>query len=144
MTVRNNNITGVSEVVTKLLSLRDQTFRRVTEAIEKTAVRMAAHARAGHEHGSDPHSRSRYENQTNNLTNSISPGGPGGQAMAWEEISESRVIGLFGITETAPSSVLQYAPYIEERFPFIWPAAAAHAETFQKEVAAAANPDKKA
>lgn len=132
-------IKGDTETIKRLLSLKSQVFRRVVEAVEKTAMRMADHAKAGHEHGSDPHSRGRYENQTTNLTNSIMPGGAGGQ-MQWERLDENMVVGLFGVNSAAPGSVMEYAEYVEERYPFIWPAAAANIENFKKDIAEAAKP----
>jgi hypothetical protein len=131
-------ITGSKEVIAELLSLKSQTFRRVVEAVEKTAVRMSNHAKAGHERGSDPHSRDRYENQTNNLTTSIFPGGSGEQPMKWEKLTEDEVIGLFGVESTAPGSPMEYAPYIEERYPFIWPAVVANIAYFEQEMKLAA------
>jgi hypothetical protein len=136
-------VEGISEVVVKLLSLKDKTFRKVVTAVERTAVRIANDARAGHEHGSNPHSRDRYENQTNNLTSSISPGGPSGLPMKFEEISEDKIVGLVGVLSTAPSAVMNYAAKIEEDYPFIFPAAVANIENFKSEVAKAANPDAK-
>jgi hypothetical protein len=133
-----SEVMGQLDVAKNLLALKSRTFKRVIEAVEKTAVRMANHARAGHEHGSNPHARSRYENQTSNLTNSIFPGGPEG--MQWEELSEDRVVGLFGVNSAAAGSVMVYAPIIEEKYPFIWPAAVANIESFKQGLAEAAKP----
>ena len=58
--------------------------------------------------------------------------------MQWQELSEDRIVGLFGVGATAPGSPLQYAPLIEELYPFIWPAVMANVEQFAKDVAAAA------
>ncbi len=136
-------VIGHKEVIAELLGLKNETFRRVVEAVEKTAVRMSARAKAGHEHGSDPHSRGRFERQTGNLVASISPGGAGGQPMQWEKFTEDEVVGLFGVDSTAPAAPMEYAEYVEEGYPFIWPAAASQIENFKKEIAAAANPDRK-
>ncbi len=136
-------VVGSTEVAATLLGMKDKTLRRVMEAIEKTAVRMASSARAGHEHGSNPHSRDRYENQTNNLTSSLFPGGPNGQPMKWQEITEDRIVGLFGVAEMAPGTPMQYAEYVEEKYPFIWPAVVANMEGFKNELAKAAKPDTK-
>jgi hypothetical protein len=130
-------ITGDKETIRRLLSLKSETFRKVVTAVEKTAVRMANHAKAGHEHGSDPHSRSRYENQTGNLTASIFPVG-GSQQMQFEKLTESEVVGLFGVNGAAVGAVMEYAPEVEERYPFIWPAAVANIERFKQEIAACA------
>ena len=130
-------VEGAAQTVTRLLAIKDKTFARVLRAVEVTAVRMAIHAKTGHTKGSGPHSRNRYENQTTNLTLSIFPGGPDASAMKWEEVSEDRIVGLFGVDETAPGATMEYAPYVEERFPFIFPAALAHVDTFAKEVAKA-------
>jgi len=129
-------VEGDKEVIAKLLGYKDKTFAKVVEAVEKTAVRMANHAKAGHEHGSNPHARNRYENQTSNLTNSIFPSG-GQQPMQFERLDENQVIGLFGVNESL-GAVMEYAPEVEERYPFIWPAAVANIERFEKEIAAAA------
>jgi len=131
-------VSGDKEVIRRLLSLKSQTFRRVVEAVEKTAVRMANHAKAGHEHGGNPHAQNRYENQTSNLTNSIGPGG--GQPMEFERLDEDMVIGLFGVNEQL-SAVMDYAPDVEERYPFIWPAAVANIDQFEKDIQAAAKPE---
>jgi len=131
-------VTGDKEVIRRLLALKSRTFKRVTEAVEKTAVRMANHAKAGHEKGSDPHSRNRYENQTSNLTNSIGPGGE--SPMQWERLDADMIIGLFGVNEQL-TAVMDYAPKIEELYPFIWPAAVANIEQFEKDIQAAAKPE---
>jgi len=131
-------VTGDVEVIRNLLSLKSQIFRRVVEAVEKTSVRMANHAKAGHEHGSNPHARDRYENQTANLTGSLFPGGASGRAMQWEELSEDRVVGLFGVAATAPGTPLNYAAYVEERYPFIWPAVVANIDYFKRSIAGCA------
>jgi len=131
-------ITGDKETIRRLLSLKSETFRRVVEAVEKTAVRMANHAKAGHEHGSDPHSRNRYENQTGNLTNSIFPGGSDSGPMQWKRLDEDMVVGLFGVNSAAPGATMDYAPDVEERYPFIWPAAVANIAHFKEEIRKAA------
>lgn len=131
-------VIGQREVIAELLGMKSQTFRRVVDAVEKTAVRMANDAKSGHERGSDPHSRDRYENRTTNLTNSIFPGGGDGQPMKWEKITEDEVVGLFGVESTAPGSPMEYAPYIEERYPFIWPAVIANVAYFEQEIKKAA------
>lgn len=130
-------VIGDKEVIRRILSLKSRTFKRVVEAVEKTAVRMAQHAKAGHEHGSDPHSRNRYENQTSNLTNSIGPSD--GQPMQFERLDEDTIIGLFGVNEQL-SAVMDYAPDVEERYPFIWPAAVSQMDQFEKDIQAAARP----
>ncbi len=131
-------ITGSKEVAAKLLALKSQTFKKVVTAIEKTAVRMSNHARAGHEHGSDPHSRGRFETQTGNLVGSIGPGGANAQEMQWEKITEVEVVGLFGVNATAPGGIMGYGPAVEERYPFIWPAAVANIDYFKKSIASCA------
>ncbi len=130
-------ITGDTEVVKRLLSLKSETFRKVIEATEKAAVRMANHAKSDHLRGSDPHSRGRFETRTGNLVASISPGGS--QPMQFEKIDEQVVIGLFGVNgQSQVGTSLQYAAYVEERYPFIWPAAIANAERFVSDIAACA------
>lgn len=130
-------VSGDKQVIRRLLTLKSRTFKRVVEVVEKTAVRMANHAKAGHEKGSDPHSRNRYENQTSNLTNSIGPGGF--NPMEYEKLDEDMIIGLFGVNEQL-SAVMDYAPEVEERYPFIWPAAVAYMDQFEKDIQAAAKP----
>lgn len=132
----SSEILGAREVASKLLSMKSDTFRRVVEAVEKTAVKMSTSAKSGHEHGSDPHSRDRFETQTGVLVQSISPGDNGG--MKWEKLSESEVVGLFGILSAGPSGAVGYAEYIEERYPFIWPAVAANIGYFEQEMRKAA------
>ena len=131
-------VTGAAETITRLLAIKDKTFKRVLVAVEKSAVRMAIHAKAHHERGGDPHSQNRYENQTSNLTQSIFPGGAGASPMKWDEVSENRIVGLFGVDAAAPGATMEYAPYVEERYPFIFPAAVANMDSFAKEVAKAA------
>jgi len=132
------DLKGDKEVILNLLAAKSDTFRRVREAIEKTAVRMANHARAGHLKGSNPHAYQRYENQTANLTNSIFPGGGLNQPVKWETVTEQEIVGLFGVNEAAPGAVMEYAPHVEERYPFIFPAAIENVERFKQEVANAA------
>jgi len=133
-------VLGQEEVARRLLSLKSRTFGRIVEAIEKNAVRMAMHARSGHNRGSNPHARDRYENRTANLTNSIFPGGANSQGMQFEEISERQIVGLFGVDSSAPGAVMEYAQYVDQRYPFIWPAAMAYKERLIKDVRAAAKP----
>ncbi|MEN6334785.1 MAG: hypothetical protein ABFE01_11025 [Phycisphaerales bacterium] len=132
----SSEILGAKEVAARLLSMKNDTFRRVVEAVERTAVKMANSAKAGHEHGSDPHSRDRFETQTGNLVSSISPGNSG--EMQWEKLTENEVVGLFGILSTGPSTALEYAPLVEERYPFIWPAVVANMDYFREQMKLAA------
>lgn len=125
-------VTGDKEVVQKMLLMKSRVFRAVVRAVEQSAVRMANHAKAGHEHGSNPHARNRYENQTGNLTSSIFPGGPEG--MKFEELSEDRIVGLFGVGANSAGSPMEYAAQVEERYPFIWPAAMANMRNFKNAV----------
>lgn len=131
-----SEILGAREVASKLLAMKSDTFRRVVEAVERTAVRMANTAKAGHEHGSDPHSKDRFETQTANLVNSISPGND--QGMQWEKLTENEIVGLFGVLSTGPSAVPEYAEFVEEKYPFIWPAVVENIPFFEREMRKAA------
>lgn len=125
-------VEGGDEISRRLTAIQERTKQAVIEAVEKTAVRMANHAKSGHEHGSSPHSRNRYENQTSNLSNSIFPSG--GHDMQWESLSGNEIVGLFGVLPSA-TSVMEYAAKVEAQFPFVWPAAIAFKDRFVKEVA---------
>jgi hypothetical protein len=129
-------ITGDKEVLRKFLSLKSETFRKVVEVVEKTAVRMANSAKADHTHGSDPHSRGRFETQTGVLVASIGPSG--NQSMQFEKLDENTVVGLFGVGAAVGTTNVEYAERVEELYPFIWPAAVANMERFKQDLAACA------
>lgn len=129
-----SDVEGTERVVDKIIKVRDRMRGQIMEAIEKTAVRMAEHAKAGHEHGSSPHTENRFETQTGNLVNSVFPSGV--HPMEWEN-TEDEIVGLFGVSPRA-MAVMDYAAKVESQYPFIWPAAIAKKDDFVKEVFTAA------
>jgi hypothetical protein len=66
---------GMSELLAKIDDTTDELVRRVVEGTEKSAVDVQNHAKAHHEPGF-AHAVGRYENDTVQLTNSITPGDP--------------------------------------------------------------------
>lgn len=65
-------VTGQQEMQNNLMMQRDKTTAKVGEAVERTCVDVANHAKAGHE-GNMAHTSQRYRNRTSNLTNGIMP-----------------------------------------------------------------------
>lgn len=137
-------VEGTQEVAANILAAKDKTFAKVLRAVETSAIHMTKHAAAGHERGSNPHARDRFETQTANLVNSLMPGGPGAQQMKWDKITEDEIVGLFGVNQAAPGNPMEYALHVEfgtrrsRAYPFIWPAVAANLADFKRRVAAAA------
>lgn len=118
-------VSGADELVAQLKSLAGETFAKVLEAVEKTAVDVQNHAKANHERGL-AHSKGRYENQTNALT--------GGIFTETVEATEQAI-------EAQVFSTMEYGPYLEygtsrhAPYPFMGPAADANAEVFQRRIA---------
>ena len=66
------HITGDTKMLNVIQSLSGTTAEKAVEAVEKTCVDIANHAKDGHA-GNMAHASSRYRNRTTNLTNCIVP-----------------------------------------------------------------------
>ena len=127
MTTRSH-IAGTQRVINNMFMARDVILKRVGEAVEKTAVDVANHAKAEHERGSNPHSRERFESQTATLIRSIS--------------SELTTIN-YAKAEGVVTAGAEYAANVEigtsksRPYPFLWPALVALSEKFEARMEAA-------
>lgn len=112
------HVAGAKETVAELNAARDAVLGAVAEALEKTAVRVATHARSGHE--SDmAHAEGRYQNQTTTLTRSI----------------QSRLTRAdYQAVEAEALSNIEYAEHVEGLYPFMLPALQANREVFVREL----------
>jgi len=125
-------VTGVQQVANNLMMHKYKMLAKVGEAIEKTCIDVANHAKAGHA-GNAAHMNKRYRNQTTNLTNSITP-----------ELVEINLQRAHGIVHTG---AIEYAAVVEfgnttgvnvrtgkknKPYPYMVPALLAGKEVFQK------------
>ena len=115
-------ITGQQDVINKLRLRQSRTLRRMAVGVEKACVDVANHAKAGHE-GDMAHANERYQNRTSTLTRSITP------EVIYVGFDE--VVGVvFANTE--------YAEYIENIYPYLFPALVANREQFKRRLQEAA------
>ena len=117
-------VVGQERVVAKIEGLAGTKIAAIADAMENVAVDIANHAKAGHI-GVAAHAEERYQNQTSNLTNSIQAGDT-----EVGEGSPSLTCDVF--------ATMEYAPYVEEIYPFMMPALHENAENFRDQVAEAA------
>jgi hypothetical protein len=140
------SVTGTAEVLAKLKALEGKMTARLVEAVDRTCVDVANAAKRDHGQAHDEryiggtaarqgryfkadagsHTRGRYENQTGNLTQSIIP-----------VPATVTVDAIIGTTWTDPSTgdkALEYAGYVERRYPFLFPALKGAEEQFIKRV----------
>lgn len=114
-------VTGTQECINNIMMQRDRMLKDVAEAVERTAVDVANHAKANHE-SNMAHASQRYQNQTTNLTNSLT--------QELEKVS-------YGEVSAIAFSTMEYAPYVEARYPFFWPALVANLENLKRRVSSA-------
>lgn len=113
-------VTGVSKVISKLVGITKQVEKQVIEVVEKNGIRVKNHAKSDHGHGM-AHAIGRYENQTTNLTNSI---------------TSSDAQNVNGVIEVTVSTNKEYAPKVEfgtsktKAYPFMQPAITANQQRF--------------
>jgi len=108
-------VSGTQKVINNLMLKKFKFLGKIGEAVEKTAVDIANHAKKGHV-GNMAHANKRYQNRTTNLTQSIEPG--------LEKISLDEVTGFVAATK-------DYALPVEMRYPFMFPALAANKDNFK-------------
>ena len=139
------HVGGLDAILKKMEALPDEYIRRIKVAVQKTAVDVANHAKDNHMKGAAPvidtgHAKglaawgitrkvaetrlkSRYENQTNVLTNSIIPRTVRADLVA---------------VESDVGTNIEYAPHIEygtsksKPYPFMQPAMDANQDNFKK------------
>ncbi len=117
---------GTQRVLNNMMLAKSETLREIAEAVEKSAVDVANHAKAGHE-GNRAHMNKRYQNQTGNLTQSIR--------------SALTKVG-FDLVEAATFTSMEYAVGVElgtsrnRPYPFLWPALLANQESFKERLKA--------
>ncbi len=99
-------VTGEREVIAAIGAVMADKIAAVAEAVEKSAVQVANHAKRNHIRGS-AHQKERYENQTNILTNSIT--------VAMIETTEEKIVAEVGTN-------VEYASHVEALYPFLFPA----------------------
>lgn len=119
-------MTGLSKLVARITQLTEKEKANVVEVVEKNAVRVKNHAKADHFKGKS-HAIGRYDNQTSNLTNSITA----------SHAKESK-----GIVEAVVSTNKEYAPKVEfgtattAAYPFMQPAITAIEPDFLRDLRA--------
>lgn len=111
-------VEGMDEVLRNMKIAGDLILQQVAEAVEKTAVDVANHAKAGHE-GNKAHMNERYQNQTTNLTNSITP--------------EMGIVTPLEV-EAIVYTTMEYAYYVECLYPYLWPALVANEGNLRRRV----------
>ena len=122
------HIAGTQKVINNIFMARDILLKRIGEAVEKTALDVANHAKAEHEQGSEPHGRERFESQTATLIRSIT--------------SELTTVN-YAKAEGVVSAGAEYAANVElgtgksRPYPFLWPAIVASTEKFKDRMEAA-------
>ena len=109
-------VTGVEKVQANLARSINRKIARIIEAVEMTAVDVRNHAAEGHQ-GDRAHMEGRYANRTTNLTNSLAVSPP------QIDVSGVEVIVFAG---------MEYAPYVEHRYPFMFPALEANRGVFKE------------
>ena len=109
---------GTQEVINRILLEGSKMLRDVAQAVEKTTVDVSNHAKSNHQ-GNMAHASGRYQNQTSNLTNSIS--------QQLEKVS-------YGEVSAISYATMEYAPYVEADWPFFWPALMANQDNLKRRV----------
>lgn len=123
-------VTGQQKMANNLIMLRHRVAKLAGEAVEKTCVDVANHAKANHA-SATAHAARRYRNRTGNLTGSITP-----------ELKEVTLEKVHGIVHT---SGLKYGYYVEfgtkrnwmtmkpnKPYPFLQPALNANQENLRR------------
>lgn len=126
-------IEGLEALLLKMKGVSKEMVKRVTKVVDTTAIRIANHAKAGHQPGKG-HMAGRYENQTTNLTNSIIPRDT--------QITNDIISAIIAPTDnpklTKPLSVImEYGLKVEYRFPFMRPAELSQEQAFKDNFAKA-------
>ena len=109
---------GMKKLVARLGGVSVEMVKQVAVAVETSAIRVANHAKDGHQQGAG-HAVGRYENQTGNLTESIIP--------ELTRVDKDAV-------EATVSTVMEYAPKVEMRYPYMGPALVSQEKQFKEEV----------
>ena len=114
----SGELQGLNATLARMMGVNSEMVKRISVAVETSAIRVANHAKAGHTPG-EGHAAGRYENQTSNLTNSIIP-----QLMKADKNS----------VEASVSTVMEYAPKVEVSHPYMGPALVSQEKEFKQEV----------
>jgi len=115
-------IAGSQKVINNIRMHQSKFLRDLGEAVERTCVDISNSAKEGHA-GNMAHANKRYQNQTSTLTRSITP--------QLEDVSFTK--GVSGVVFTN----MEYAPLVEVRYPFMYPAKVANEKKFKERVARA-------
>lgn len=120
-------IEGMQAFNANLARVTDEVVERVADAVERTAIRISNHAKAGHQKGQG-HAAGRYENQTGVLTNSIN-------AQLTKKTKDEVIATVSTIPDYAP--LVEFGTRRATARPFMLPAADSQREQFPKQVEAA-------
>ena len=112
------HVAGVERIKAQLYAYGKKKLQRVAEAVEKSAVEVANHAKANHVQGK-AHAQERYENQTNVLTSSIT--------------SDLTVVTDDEITAEVFTTV-EYAMFVETSHPYMFVALHENRDNFRRRV----------
>ena len=108
------SVFGTDKVLSNIAARMGGIYAKAAEAVEKSAVDVSNHAKDGHA-GNMAHANKRYQNQTTNLTRSITP-------------SLSKVTKK--VIEAEVSANTDYAERIESVYPYMFPALLANQRKF--------------
>ncbi len=114
-------VTGTQKVINNLMMQRFKMLHDIGEVVEKTCVDVANSAKAGHA-GNQAHMNERYQNQTSDLTRSIS--------QELTKVDWASVEGLVFATK-------EYAIHVElgtvknKAYPFLYPALVSNKKNFE-------------
>ena len=129
----SKEIQGLDKLLLKMKGVSEDMIKRVTKAVDTTAIRIANHAKAGHTPGQG-HGMGRYENRTTNLTNSIIPT----MTHVGADFIEAVVKPTDNPALTASvSAIMEYGPKVEVAYPFMLPAEESQREAFKTRLKAA-------
>jgi len=121
-------ISGSQKVINNIRMQQSKFLRDLGEAVEKTCVDISNSAKEGHA-GNMAHASKRYQNQSSDLTRSITPG--------LEEVNFTK--GVSGIVYAGKdyASLVEFGSGTSKPYPFMYPALMLAKPKFKERVARA-------
>lgn len=109
-------VAGTQKVINNLMMAKSKMLKAIADGVEQCAVDVADHAKAGHV-GDMAHAKQRYRNRTEILTASIESD--------LLKVGFDEVIGIV-------STDIEYAEYVENIYPYMFPALIANKQIFNR------------